>query len=51
MITLSSAGQLIDGDPAAIEIGLRYMVERPNGSMEIIPHSEFVRRVSMGATR
>ncbi|MEX2285782.1 MAG: WD40 repeat domain-containing protein [Planctomycetaceae bacterium] len=49
MITLSAAGQLIDGDPDAVETGLRYLLERPDGSMEIVRYDEFMRRVAAGA--
>ena len=49
IVTLSAAGQFIDGDPAAIEQGLRYLIERNDHSMEMVKYSEFMNRVAAGA--
>ncbi len=50
MITLTSAGQLISRDPDAAEKGLRYLVEKPNGAMEVLKYSEFLKRVGSDET-
>ncbi len=44
-VTISAAGEIIDGDPETIEQQLVYLVELPDGSSEILTHSEFYQRV------
>ncbi len=45
IVTLSAAGEVLDGEAAAVEETLRYLLERPDGSMEILTYSELLKRV------
>jgi len=49
MVTLSSAGQILAGEEKAVETGLRCLVEKPNGAMEVLKYSEFLDRIKIGA--
>jgi Tol biopolymer transport system component len=50
MVTMSAAGQIRVGDEKTAEAGLRYLVEKPNGAMEVLKYSEFLKRIESGAT-
>ena len=44
MITLSPAGHLLHGDRDLMKRSLWYLVEKPNGAIEILTYSEFQKR-------
>ncbi len=44
--TFSTTGELLHGDPAAVEQEVRYLVEKPTGAMEILKPSEFQERTA-----
>ena len=43
-VTLSAAGQALYGDRALLESALLYLVEKPNGAMEIVTFADFQHR-------
>jgi WD40 repeat protein/tRNA A-37 threonylcarbamoyl transferase component Bud32 len=45
-VTFSATGELLYGDPAVVEQEIRYLVEKPAGTMEILKPSEFQKRTT-----
>ena len=45
-VTFSATGELLYGDPAVVEQEIRYLVEKPAGTMEILKLSEFQKRTT-----
>ncbi len=43
-LVFSSSGQIIDGDREVVEAELRYLVEKPNGAMEMVNFTDFQER-------
>jgi WD40 repeat protein len=47
-VTFSPSGEILHGDPEVIEKELRYLIEQPDGSMEMLKPSEFQELVAAG---
>jgi len=45
--TFNASGELLDGDPAAVEESFLYLVEKPDKAIEILKHSEFKARIRL----
>jgi hypothetical protein len=44
VVSYNAAGKIMLGDPADVEEGFLYIVERPDGSTETLKPSEFLKR-------
>jgi len=49
--TFSATGELLDGRPASVEKDIRCLIERPNGTVELLSWSQFQKIAKQGTDR
>ena len=45
-VTFSAAGEVLHGDPEVVEEELVYLIEKPNGAIELLTPAEFAKRTA-----